>query len=144
MQLLEPQASKTSLANDVVFKTRVIRYVRACSFKPPCDVVPVCASPNNTCACYIVDTLGNQSEGRATISGFFPRSLALLPDAYLRASGSHPKSEVLKVGVPSEVREMQIDLWHQYADNLFDNEALMERYTNRPAGESPAELKLLP
>lgn len=54
-------------------------------------------------------------------------SLALLPDAYLRASGSHPKSEVLKVGVPSEVREMQIDLWHQYADNLFDNEALMER-----------------
>lgn len=43
---------------------------------------------------------------------------------------------------------MQIDSWHKYADNLFDNEALIERYANRPTGESscllPEELKLQP
>lgn len=68
---------------------------------------------------------------------FSPRSLALLPDAYLHASGSHPKSEVLKVGVPLEDREMQIDLWHKYADNLLDNEALTgRRYANGPVWAS--------
>lgn len=90
----------------------------------PCDVVPVCGSPNNTCACDIVDVLKNQSESRATISLLLPRS-PFSPYAYLRASGSHPKSEVLKVGVPLEVSEMQIELWHKYADNLFKNKALM-------------------
>lgn len=68
----------------------------------PCDVVPVCGSPNNTCAADIVDTLENQSEGRATIS-VFSLALSLLPDAYLRAPGAHPKSEVSKVGVPLKV-----------------------------------------
>lgn len=82
-------------------------------------------------ACDIVDTLENQSEGRATISVFFSRSL-LFPDAYLHASGSHSKSAVLKVGVPLEVWEMQIDLWHKYADNLFDNEALMRDMQTDP------------
>lgn len=70
-------------------------------------------------------------------SAYFPSlALPLFPDAYLRAPGAHPKSEVSKVGVPLKVCEMQIDLWHKYADNLLNNEALIVSYANRPTGES--------
>lgn len=51
----------------------------------PCDVVPVCGSPNNTCAADIVDTLENQSEGRVTISVFsLARSLSFLTPTCVR------------------------------------------------------------